>query len=323
MYKLNMFVEDEIDLFGMPVDVASTIFDLGEGWNWIGFTPQNAGPINETLATLTAETGDFIKSQIASAQYYEGAGWLGVLTVLEPTQGYMLNVVNPGILTYPNFEPNNELARTKEQKELPSVISSWEVDYHDFEFNGTLALSIDSHKDYEGDYVGVFVENECRGVAQRRYFSIDESYYYSVMVYSNIAEGEKLTFKYYNSVDDEIIDYSENLDFTANMIVGNGLNTFGLSNMAMPIPKDYSLSRAYPNPFNPVTSFSYSLPYEGMVHIAVYDITGRMVAELVNDFKPAGIHPHIWNANHLASSLYIIKMQASGFKTTQKIMLIK
>jgi len=113
--------------------------------------------------------------------------------------------------------------------------------------------------------------------------------------------------------------------------VGNGFNTFSLNNADNPLPTEYNISRAYPNPFNPVTSFSYTLPQESIVNIAVYDISGRMVLELVNGFKTAGIHQLVLKAHDLSSSMYFITMRAGNpgadveyrYLQTQKIMLIK
>ena len=61
------------------------------------------------------------------------------------------------------------------------------------------------------------------------YFPFGDSYFYSLMVYSNEVEGENLTFKYYNSLENEIVDYNEKIEFSLDMIVGNGFDTFGLS----------------------------------------------------------------------------------------------
>ena len=108
------------------------------------------------------------------------------------------------------------------------------------------------------------------------------------------------------------------------MIVGDGFNTFGLSREGnLSQPKAYGISEAYPNPFNPSTSFSYTLPEDGMVQVAVYDISGRMVAELVNGFKSAGTYPVVWDAQDLSSGVYMVNMIAGGYISKQKLMLVK
>jgi len=88
-------------------------------------------------------------------------------------------------------------------------------------------------------------------------------------------------------------------------------------------PIAYGISDAYPNPFNPVTSFEYTLEKDGMVQVAIYDISGRMVSELVNGYQSAGSYPVVWDANELSSGVYIVNMIAGEFTTVQKIMLIK
>jgi len=172
--------------------------------------------------------------------------------------------------------------------------------------------------------VGVFVDGECRGIAERMYFQLDDTYYYMIQVYSNEIDGEELTFKYYDKTNDEVIEYSETLTFENNMIVGDGFNTFGLSRESnLSQPKAYGIGDAYPNPFNPVTSFEYTMPEDGMVKVVVYDVYGRMVAELVNGYMSAGTYPVTFDANDLSSGVYMIHMISSDFSATQKVMLIK
>ena len=158
------------------------------------------------------------------------------------------------------------------------------------------------------------------------HFSLDDSYMYIIQTYSNMVEGEELHFKYLDSASDEVIEFEETLTFENNMIVGDGFNTFGLSHEVGKeiLPTTWSIGDAYPNPFNPVTSFSYSVPTDGMVHVSVHDINGRLVAELVNGHVLAGTHPVTWDAGNLSSGLYLIKMLANEEHVAmQKIMLIK
>ena len=65
--------------------------------------------------------------------------------------------------------------------------------------------------DFEGDLVGVFVDDKCRGIAKRMYFPFDDRYMYIIQVYSNVVEGEKLHFKYHDSVSNEVIEFEETL----------------------------------------------------------------------------------------------------------------
>ena len=117
------------------------------------------------------------------------------------------------------------------------------------------------------------------------------------------------------------------------MVEGNGFDSFRLSsevgdtsqskNYVKFLGITFGIGEAYPNPFNPVTSFSYNIPEDGMVNVAVYDINGRQVDELVNGFRSAGSYPVVWNANNLSSGVYMIQMHSGNFASAQKIMLIK
>ena len=72
-----------------------------------------------------------------------------------------------------------------------------------------------------------------------------------------------------------------------------------------------------------LASFNYTMPVDGMVQVSVYDISGRMVAELVNGYMSAGTYPVTWDANNLSSGLYMLQMISADFRTLQKVMLIK
>ena len=77
----------------------------------------------------------------------------------------------------------------------------------------------------------------------------------------------------------------------------------------MPIKEEIVLYPAYPNPFNPSTRFSFSLPTESAVRLTVYDATGRLVETLVEGVLPAGYHEEFFViSEHLTSGLYLFRL---------------
>jgi hypothetical protein len=88
------------------------------------------------------------------------------------------------------------------------------------------------------------------------------------------------------------------------------------------LPTEHRLS-AYPNPFNPMTTLSFSIAEAGTVSIKVYDVSGREVAVLVNGYRDAGFHEVTFDASHLASGIYVYQMQAGEFSATDKMVLMK
>ena len=89
------------------------------------------------------------------------------------------------------------------------------------------------------------------------------------------------------------------------------------------LPTEYSLLQNYPNPFNPTTTIQYSIPNDEFVKLTIYDITGRVVKELVNGYKTAGKYNIEFNANSYSSGTYYYKLEAGEYKNIQKMMLIK
>jgi hypothetical protein len=88
---------------------------------------------------------------------------------------------------------------------------------------------------------------------------------------------------------------------------------------------DTQLYQNSPNPFNPSTNIKFVLPqgFNGQVSLKIYDITGRLVSQLVNQNMSGGIHEVLWNADKLSSGIYFYKLSAGSFSDIKKMMYIK
>ncbi len=100
-------------------------------------------------------------------------------------------------------------------------------------------------------------------------------------------------------------------------------STDGYIPVGSEIPTQFEMSPAYPNPFNPSTTFSYQIPEAGQVHAAVYDMQGRLVETLFSGLQDAGMHHLTWNAAETASGIYFIRLNAEKHSTAQKVLLVK
>lgn len=89
------------------------------------------------------------------------------------------------------------------------------------------------------------------------------------------------------------------------------------------VPKEYSLTQNYPNPFNPATNISYSIPEAQNVKLTVYDMLGKEVSTLVDEYKSAGTYRVNFNASHLPSGVYIYTIQAGEFRDSKKLVILK
>ena len=79
----------------------------------------------------------------------------------------------------------------------------------------------------------------------------------------------------------------------------------------------------YPNPFNPSTTISYTVPSDGRVLITIYDVLGRKVADLYDGVVTAGSHSVIWNGSNFASGIYFYRITFKDQVLNKKILLIK
>ncbi len=85
----------------------------------------------------------------------------------------------------------------------------------------------------------------------------------------------------------------------------------------------FALFPAYPNPFNPTTVISYSLPHASEVHLTVFDIQGRLVETLIAERQEAGLHTVQFDGSGLTSGIYFCHIQAGSFRETQRMVLLK
>ena len=88
-------------------------------------------------------------------------------------------------------------------------------------------------------------------------------------------------------------------------------------------PTTFALESNYPNPFNPSTTIAYSLPQEAQVKLEVFDVSGRSVAVLVNEFQTVGHYTASFDAADLPSGLYLYRIEAGDFVKTRKMTLVK
>ena len=99
--------------------------------------------------------------------------------------------------------------------------------------------------------------------------------------------------------------------------------TEGYITTNMVAPNAIAISSAYPNPFNPSTSFDINVGHTGEVSVMVYNVNGQIVDMIHEGPMDAGVYSMTWNASDLSSGMYIIKANNADVTVSQKVMLIK
>jgi hypothetical protein len=88
-------------------------------------------------------------------------------------------------------------------------------------------------------------------------------------------------------------------------------------------PSEYQLSQYYPNPFNPSTTISYSIPTQSHVKLVVYNLFGEEVSRLVDEIKEAGAYSVKFYSKDLASGVYIYNLEANKYQATKRLIVLK
>jgi hypothetical protein len=85
----------------------------------------------------------------------------------------------------------------------------------------------------------------------------------------------------------------------------------------------FRLDQNFPNPFNPVTTFSYRLPEESTVDLSIFNFRGQLVQQLVTGRQEVGVHTIQWNAERFPSGIYFYRLKAGKNTQTRKCILLK
>ena len=129
---------------------------------------------------------------------------------------------------------------------------------------------------------------------------------------------------YFNYISDHrpvLLSLCDSKYDECNVCGGDGTTCLSINNNL--IPEEYNIHNIYPNPFNPVTHITYGLPENSNVQIIVYDLTGKQIKTLVDEFQTPGYYSVEWDASFSPNGVYFIKMVCGRISQAQKIILLK
>ncbi|HEX2787148.1 MAG TPA: YCF48-related protein [Ignavibacteria bacterium] len=122
-------------------------------------------------------------------------------------------------------------------------------------------------------------------------------------------------------------------NFTGYAVGNNGTviktttgGTVFINQISTEVPDKFYLHQNYPNPFNPVTKIRFDVPSNmrnSNVRLSVFDLSGKMVAELINQRLSSGTYEYEFDANGLASGIYYYELSNGDFKEVKKMVLVK
>jgi len=155
----------------------------------------------------------------------------------------------------------------------------------------------------------------------------DKSYFvlYSIQD-ENLPQGQQLL-----TIELE----SENCRISNSVIISESGQLFKLDDVLVkganeinPTPDQFNLYPAYPNPFNPQTTISYSLPSDGAVQLDIFNLNGKLVKSLTHETTTMGMHHIVWDATNnaeqtVSAGVYLIRLKYKDQIKTQRIVFTK
>jgi len=312
-YKLQTSSDVEIPTLGRTLP-ENTQVDLVAGENWVGYFVKESMGIQDAFQDIW----DHIESIYSEDWAWESPGIPSSDNGLIYGKMYIVRVNEACSFVYGDGTPV-----PPEEREMTEGFYYVEAPTYS-------PINIESLGDSTVVEVGVFMDGECIGATQVEEFplqilaftpettrgsgDITFDFYYGGRSYKPAQDYKVLnkeTGQYVNSKI-KLRPY----EFTT-IYFGNP-----------PSPTMFTLSGNYPNPFNPTTTISYSIPTDGNVELIVYNIRGQKVKKLVKGTQPAGVYNVTWNGkdenNRSASSgVYFYKLRSSGKTAVKKMLLLK
>jgi len=322
-YWLKMQHESDVSFSGLPIN--DITLQLTEGWNLI------SGPLQDIPVGDLSDTDDIL---IPGTFYTYDQGYVPANN-LKAGIGYWVRTGKSGTISL----------TISDAPTLPGdaadIISGYEI-------------VIESGNSTSSLYFGAFVSDPD---ADQRMFSLPPLPPRGVfdarlagdvrLTESNIAEVElqrnedsiQVTITSYE-VNSELfrIQLFSNGDLTDEILVSAGEQftlpdnidfmeaTIAEGTTALlddSLPTSYVLEQNFPNPFNPSTIIRFALPVASHTQLEVFNLTGQRVATILNENVQAGYHVVPFDAEHLASGFYLLRLRAGEFTQTRKMLLVK
>ena len=321
-YKLQLGEATSLQYSGELVKPSTMPISINEGWNWIGYIPEEVIELNEALASLVPTDGDLIKSQFSFAIYNSNLGWVGTLKSMEPGKGYMLKSANPDLLIYPN-EGINSASRTS----MASNYSNNDWSFNPFDYEETMSMIIKvigapTTINSESLLIGL-VDESVRGTVTPIEIGDNQEQLFMLNLHGNKL-NERINFKLQASPQGDLLSFSEQVNFAGDTIIGSIEQPFELVEPSI-LQRQNVVKfqiKSFPNPFKEKIIFEGNSLGAEKVKIQIFDSTGKIVKQLENDITGSRWEV-IWETTNamsdITSGIYAARIQVAGYIKTVKI----
>ena len=317
-YQVKVREEDELTIVGdiIPFD---TPIPLSRGWNVIAYYPEEA---MEAPWAFESIEGVLLIAKDEYGHFY-APGWVWMWFTCFPTRGYQVLVEEDVDLIYPE-EPEQRVAIAESDLTQPTD-GHWTTPVPTGQNMSVLVTSLNDVHVAERDQIAAFSQDgRMVGVG-----TVDMNGHCGIAVWGDdptteavdgALEGEALRFRLWDgSVERVIVPEVMDGDLVYHT---DGFSALRLESEPS-VPVEFGISAVYPNPFNSSTRLTYGLPEAARVELIVYDLTGRVVAELIDGRKASGMHTLMWDASKQPSGVYLARLITPIGVRTVKMTLVR
>ncbi len=320
-YWVNSDANANLGIIAPAVNPATTVTQLHQGWNLIGYTPQ----ANQALTSALAGISDkIVQVKSLTQSYIPGASPVyNTLTTMEPDKGYWINVNQNCNLSYPNAleQPANNDLR------LPAT---WNPVINPANSATVLGkVKIRNVYAQAGDWVGAFINNSCIGAAP--VVIENQQAYVSILV--NVSQNDQsVNLRVYKASVDSTFGVETTITLSPGEVAGNPepftFNATIVGNSDTTINANRLQVNNYPNPFNPSTTISYYLPTSVPAEATIYNLKGEVVSSINLTNNKQGWNSFVWKGLNqqgtvVSSGIYFCKITAANSSVTRKMLLMK
>ena len=299
---------------GAPLEVNNTPLDLNEGWNIIGYVPQNTMAVETALASIDGLVGTVIDGQNGTVWNPANPNEFNSLLDLEPGRSYWVRMIEAGTLTY--AEDNGEdgsgdgsgmvTAQLRTDDNAATMMTGWEVVRTPSAAALAVEIVLDASPILGEAYIGAFVNETC--VAARPVLASNG---FSAAQMALMLDGpSNVSFKLW--VDGEVFASSDEMPIEPGEEWGQGGETlpvihFQSTAHSVASPDWLQSFSIAPVPAQGETWINLDLNRGGQVFIQVLDARGATVATVYDGQWPAGGQRMLLNVAHWAAGTYFIK----------------
>jgi len=316
-----------------PPFLTEVTLSLQPGWYLI------SGPGTSVAFADINDPGSILVA--GSLKAYDNVNGYVDASTLEPGRGYWVQADATGTITISSDVTASATKRVAKQLAEPEGFASFRISTNErdtpkFYLGGSLnedgdlnPLSFSMPPLPPGDAFDVRFDNDSRLINGNSGTLLVRSPGDSLTISHTNQTNDELEFSFTREGSVEVENY-EIIPDQSLTISSEGISEINVQvGMASSVddnvekPNRIELSQNFPNPFNPSTVISYTLPEAGSVSLEVFDMTGRRIAVLAQGNQAAGAYTYDFDASSLSSGVYMYRLQSAGTVLTRKMTLIK